>query len=91
MPEVRQRHFLEDSLALEKMMESAVSARFLRMRRGGETGLMDGIPGGFYLQQDGGRQLALAMKGHTIMLGWKRWKVLQIKGEDNIQVGGEQL
>lgn len=51
MLEARQRHFLEDILALEKRMESAVSARFLRMRRGGETRLRDGIPGGFYLQQ----------------------------------------
>lgn len=47
---MRQRPFLEDSLDLEKRMEPAVSARFLRIRRGGETGLSDGIPGGFYLQ-----------------------------------------
>lgn len=91
MLEVRQRPFLEDSLDLEKRMEPAVSARFLRIRRGGETGLSDGIPGGFYLQWDGGRQLSLMMKGHVIVLGRKRWKVPQIEGEDNIQVSGEQL
>lgn len=50
MLETRQRPFLEDNLALEKRMESAASTRFLRIRRGGETGLMGAIPGGFYLQ-----------------------------------------
>lgn len=84
--EVRQRHFLEDSLALEKRMGPAVSARFLRMRRGGGTRLRDGIPGGFYLQQGGGRQLIHVMKGHVIVLGKKSWKVPHLEGEDNIQV-----
>lgn len=51
MPEVRQTPFLEKSPALEKRMETAASASIpRRRRRGGETGLMDGIPGGFYLQ-----------------------------------------
>lgn len=31
------------------------------------------------------------MKGHVTVLGRKGWEVPQIEGEDNIQVGGEQL
>lgn len=50
---------------------------------------MGDIPSGFYLQGGGGRQLVLAMIGHTAMLGRKKWKVPQMEGEE-LRVGWRQ-